>query len=134
MVRKSGSGKRGRPAAKRHYPRTARLNALFQEIAAEALERVEDDRLELVTVTGVEVDADLNRAVVYISPPGEPEGDDELLEALAQHRLTVQQAIGSQARVRKTPEVVFALDAAIRTGARIEEILQGLDHGETPEG
>ena len=134
MVRKSGSGKRSRPAAKRHYPRTARLNTLFQEIAAEALERVEDDRLELVTVTGVEVDADLNRAVVYVSGLAGPERDAELLEALAEHRLAVQRAIGSEARIRKTPEVVFAVDPAIRTGARIEEILQGLDHGETPEG
>ena len=134
MVRKSGSGKRSRPAAKRHYPRTARLNTLFQEIAAEALERVEDDRLELVTVTGVEVDADLNRAVVYVSALTGPEADAELLEALGGHRLAVQRAIGSEARIRKTPEVVFAVDPAIRSGARIEEILQGLDHGETAEG
>jgi ribosome-binding factor A len=134
MVRKSGSGKRSRPAAKRHYPRTARLNTLFQEIAAEALERVEDDRLELVTVTGVEVDSDLNRAVVYVSALTGPEADAELLEALSQHRLAVQRAIGSEARIRKTPEVVFAIDPAIRSGARIEEILQGLDHGETSEG
>jgi ribosome-binding factor A len=134
MVRKSGSGKRSRPAAKRHYPRTARLNTLFQEIAAEVLERVEDDRLELVTVTGVEVDADLNRAVVYVSALSGPEDDADLLEALGQHRLVVQRAIGSEARIRKTPEVVFAVDPAIRSGARIEEILQGLDHGETAEG
>jgi ribosome-binding factor A len=134
MVRKSGSGKRSRPAAKRHYPRTARLNTLFQEIAADALERVEDDRLELVTVTGVEVDADLNRAVVYVSALTGPEADAELLEALSQHRLAVQRAIGSEARVRKTPEVIFAVDPAIRTGARIEEILAELDHGETSEG
>lgn len=134
MVRKSGSGKRSRPAAKRHYPRTARLNTLFQEIAAESLERIEDDRLELVTVTGVEVDADLNRAVVYVSSLAGPEDDDELLAALGEHRLAVQRAIGSEARIRKTPEVAFAIDPAIRTGARIEEILQGLDHGETPEG
>jgi ribosome-binding factor A len=134
MVRKSGSGKRSRPAAKRHYPRTARLNTLFQEIAAEVLERVEDDRLELVTVTGVEVDADLNRAVVYVSALSGPDDDADLLEALGQHRLVVQRAIGSEARIRKTPEVVFAVDPAIRSGARIEEILQGLDHGETAEG
>jgi ribosome-binding factor A len=134
MVRKSSSGKRSRPAPKRHYPRTARLNTLVQEITADALERIEDDRLELVTVTGVEVDADLNRAIVYVSALSGPEADGELLEALGQHRVAVQRAIASQARIRKTPEVVFTVDPAIRTGARIEEILQELDHGETPEG
>ena len=134
MVRNSSSGKRSRPAPKRHYPRTARLNALFQEIVAEALERIEDDRLELVTVTGVEVDADLNRAVVYVSALSGPEADAELLEALGQHRIAVQRSIATEARVRKTPEVVFTVDPAVRTGARIEEILQELDHGETSEG
>lgn len=134
MVRRGGSPKRSRPAAKRHYPRTARLNTLFQEIVAEALERIEDDRLELVTVTGVEVDADLNRAVVYVSAFTDADADAELLEALAAHRVAVQRAIGNEARVRKTPEVVFAVDPAIRTGARVEEILRELDHGEAPEG
>jgi ribosome-binding factor A len=134
MVRRGQSPKRSRPAAKRHYPRTARLNTLFQEIAAESLERIDDDRLELVTVTGVEVDSDLNRAVVYVSAFTAERADAEVLEALDQHRLAVQRAIGSQARVRKTPEVRFAIDPAIRTGARVEEILRGLEHGSSPEG
>lgn len=134
MASRGGSPKRSRPAAKRHYPRTARLNTLFQEIAAEALERVDDDRLELVTVTGVEVDSDLNRAMVYVSTLNEDQADAEVLAALDQHRLAVQRAIGNEARVRKTPEVRFAIDPAIRTGARVEEILRGLEHGEAPEG
>lgn len=130
MVKGRG-GKRPRPASKRHYPRTARLNALLQEIAAETLERVDDDRLELVTVTGVEVDSDLNRAVVYVSAFTEPEADPTLLAALDDHRLTVQRAIGNEARIRKTPEVVFEIDPAVRAGARVEEILRELHDGET---
>lgn len=129
-----GSSKRTRPAAKRHYPRTARLNTLLQEIVAEALERVEDDRLELVTVTGVEVDADLNRAVVYVSAFTEPDADAELLAALSEHRVAIKRAIGDEARIRKTPEVAFAIDPAVRAGARVEEILRGLDDDEEAPG
>jgi ribosome-binding factor A len=134
MANRTSGGRGRRPAAKRHYPRTARLNALFQEIAADALDRVDDDRLELVTVTGVEVDADLNRAVVYVSALDHDGSDDTLLAALGDHRLAVQRAIGTEARVRKTPEVVFAVDPAIRTGSRVEEILRELGHGETAQG
>lgn len=128
--RKSGSQRAARPQTKRHYPRTARLNTLLQEIIAGHLERMDDERLGFVTVTGVEVDSDLNRAQVFIStfePIEGPEAEEEFLEALGEHRKPIQAEIGRQARMRKTPEVVFAFDPGVRAGARIEEILSTLE-------
>lgn len=131
--RGGGSGRRGRaarPPTNRHYPRTARLNTLLQQIVADHLERVDDDRLGFLTVTGVEVDSDLNRAEVFISALGvepDPDQDAEYLEALGEYRKPIQAEIAAQARLRKTPEVVFAFDPGVRAGARIEEILSGLD-------
>ena len=127
--RKAGPSRSARPQTKRHYPRTARLNTLLQEIIAGFLERVDDERLGFVTVTGVEVDSDLNRAAVFIStfdPIESPEAEEEFLEALGEHRKPIQAEIGRQARMRKTPEVVFAFDPGVRAGARIEEILSTL--------
>ena len=46
----------------RDYPRTARLNQLFHEILAEELEKVDDDRLELVTIMSVDCESDLRHA------------------------------------------------------------------------
>jgi ribosome-binding factor A len=102
---------------------------------AGVVERIDDDRFELVTVTGVEVDNDLNKAEVFISAldqGGTPEADEEFLEALSEYRKTVQAAIAREARIRKTPEVVFAFDPAVRAGARIEEILSGLETQDGP--
>ena len=67
MARRSSDKRRPRPATKRQFPRTARLNTLLQQIVAQYLERVDDERLGFLTVTGVEVDNDLNRAVVASS-------------------------------------------------------------------
>jgi hypothetical protein len=53
-----------------------------------------------------------------------------LLDALADHRKPVQAKIGRESRIRKTPEVVFAIDPGVRAGARIEEILSDLRDGE----
>ena len=128
--RRSGKGRAARPQAKRHYPRTARLNTLLREIVADYLERLDDDRFGLVTVTGVEVDSDLNKAEVFVSAleqEPDPEADAEFLEALGEYRKPIQAQIARQARLRKTPEVVFAFDPGVRTGARIEEILSNLD-------
>jgi ribosome-binding factor A len=54
----------------RKYPRTARLNESLLEVLAEALERLSDPRLELVTITGVDVSRDLSRAKVFYSTLG----------------------------------------------------------------
>lgn len=157
----SGGGSRSRskrPATNRQFPRTARLNTLLQEIVADFFERVDDERFDMLTVTGVEVDNDLNKAQVFVSslgsipltvgdaasvtdgdpaPPATPttpaageadaDPDQELLDALADYRKPVRAKIGREARIRKTPDVVFAIDPAVRSGARIDEILASIN-------
>jgi ribosome-binding factor A len=110
----------------RDYPRTARLNRLFQEILAEELERSDDDRLEMVTITAVTVDAALARAVVLYDNPGGADDDEDVLEALAEARTRLQGAIARQARVKRTPELVFRPDDVLRGAERLEEVLRDL--------
>jgi ribosome-binding factor A len=110
----------------RDYPRTARLNRLFQEILAEELERVDDERLELVTIMSVDVDASLDRAIVYYESLGGADDDEDVLEALAEARTRLQGAIARQARVKRTPELVFRPDDVLRGAARLEEVLREL--------
>lgn len=130
MAKRSGGQRKSRPATKRQFPRTARLNSLLTEIVADHFERADDDRFGFLTITGVEVDADLNVAQVFVSTLGGPVGDDEeLLDALDEHRRGVQRAIALEAKLRKTPTVVFEFDQGVRHGARVEEILATLDLG-----
>jgi len=105
------------------YPRTARINELLREVLADELERFSDNdgRLRLVTVTGVEVSADLSSARVYMSSIDEP-----VSEALGEHRLDLQGAIGRQVRMKRTPKLQFVADPAVVQGQRVEEILRRL--------
>lgn len=119
------------PGEAARYPRVARVNELCREIVAEELERIDDERLDLVTITHVGVDADLRRATVEFSRLGEAE--DLAAEALAEHRVRLQSAIGRQARLRRTPELTFRVDQAIQAGARIEELLRGRPPPEVPD-
>ncbi len=130
MAKRSSGGRR-RPPTQRQFPRTARLNALLTEIVADALERIDDDDLGFLTVTGAEVDADLNVCEVFVSTLAEPDPveDARVLDALGRHRIALQRAIAGQAKLRKTPDVVFAFDPAVRAGARIDAILADLDLG-----
>ena len=111
----------------REFPRTARVNELLREILGEELDRIEDPRLEWVSISAVDVTAELTSAVVFYSTLQGPESDPEILAALDDHRIRLQKAIGQQARIRNTPLLRFAPDDGVRTGMRISAILAGLD-------
>jgi ribosome-binding factor A len=113
----------------RRAPRTARLNELLREIVAEELGRLDDERFELVSVTTVDVDADLNRAVVYFDSLAGESGDAVILKAFGEHRRRLQAAIGRQIHARKTPVLQFQPDDVIRSAERIEEILRQAEPG-----
>ncbi len=128
-MKKRASPRSSRQAAARHYPRTARLNALLHEIVADYFEVTGDEDLGFFTVTGVEVDNDLNVAQVFVSVLEDdptPEEDERFLDGLRGHRKAIQRAIAQQAKLRKTPEVVFVFDAGVRAGSHIERILADL--------
>ena len=111
----------------RDYPRTARLNTLVREILGEELERIDDERLDLVTITSVVVDGDLKRAAVYYDHSRGPEAVDEIQATFEELRPRLQGAIARQARMRRTPELRFQQDAVLRNAERIEQVLRELE-------
>jgi ribosome-binding factor A len=107
------------------YPRTARVNAVLAQVLGDTLERMRDDdeRLGLLTVTGVSVEADLRHATVYMASL--PEGAQAALEA---RRLELQAAIAREVRLKRTPTLKFLADPAIAAGERVEEALRRARH------
>ncbi|MHB8670855.1 MAG: ribosome-binding factor A [Acidimicrobiales bacterium] len=109
------------------FPRTARVNEVLREVVADELERIDDERLELLTVMGVSTDPDLRRAVVWCSSLSE-----EASAALGEYRVRLQAAVGRQVRLKRTPGLDFRADPAVATGTRVESILR--DMGEVGNG
>lgn len=118
--------RRGRQQGTRKYPRALRVNELLREVLADELELLEDgdDRLGLLTITAVESEPDLRTARVLFSSL--PEGAEE---ALVEHRARLQAAIGRQARLKRTPQLSFAVDHGVQHGQRIEDVLRDLNRG-----
>lgn len=115
---------RGRGSGGHRYPRSARVGETLREIIAEELVRIDDERLEFVTVTGIQVDNELNRAHVYFDSLAGEDGDDAIVEALGEHRARLQSSIGRQIRAKKTPILDFRPDVALRSAERIDDILR----------
>jgi ribosome-binding factor A len=93
-----------------------------QAVVADSIERNPDDRLALLTVTGVHVDPDLRHAVVFYATRGD--ADEDVVEALEEARVSVQADIGRQVRMKRTPQLRFERDPAMDAGWRIEQILK----------
>ncbi len=111
------------------FKRTDRIAELVREIVASQLERMGDERTELVTITAVEVDRSLDRADVYYSAlSAEEEGrTDEVVEGLEELRWPIQQVVNREVRARRTPQIRFHPDHVLREAMRIEELLADLD-------
>jgi ribosome-binding factor A len=126
--------------SRRRPGRLDRVNHAVQEVVADELELIADERLGLVTVTGVRVDPDMRHAVVWFTslPPvkvgARARSDDDVIAILGEHRVRLQKGIARQLRLKRTPELAFRPDPAIVAGSRVEEILRGLQSGPLQTG
>jgi ribosome-binding factor A len=120
---------RRRPSAPRQYSRTDRVGELVREIVASELERIGDERLDLVTITAVTVDGALEHADVYYSSlTAEEDGRmEEVAEALDELRWKLQQVVNREVRARRTPQIRFRPDTVLTSALRIDEILRDLE-------
>lgn len=103
--------------------RTAKAGELIRRVIASELEYIEDARLELVSLTGVDVDRDLHKAVIYFTT-FDRDGDPEIDEAFEEYRGRLRHAVSQGTQLRRAPELEFRSDSTLRSAARIEEILR----------
>ncbi len=123
-ARSSKSRTPSRNATTHAYPRSARLGETLREVLADELVRIDDERLEFVTITRVDVDPEMNRGIVHFDSLSGEDGDDPIIAAFTDHRKRLQSAIGKQVRAKKTPILSFRPDDVIRSAERIEKILR----------
>lgn len=113
-------------------PRMLKVNSTLRQVIAEEVERLNDARLELVSITGVDTSSDLRHAVVYIDVLGES-SSPAALEALRGAARRLQSAVGRQVRMKFTPTLEFHLDPGVQVGERIDSILRSLRREEGEE-
>ena len=113
---------RHRSSAPRQFNRTDRVGELVREIVASELERIGDERLEMVTITAVDVDGSLEHAQVFYSAlSADEEGrSEEVAEALEERRWKVQLRINREVRARRTPQIRFRPDTVLSSALRID--------------
>ncbi|GLI33881.1 30S ribosome-binding factor RbfA [Desulforhabdus amnigena] len=115
------------------YKRSDRIADLLQkEIADLVFRRVKDPRVTSVTISGVDVTADLKHARVYYCVMGSPTEEEKqsVAQGLNKAKGFIRQELGKRLYIRYVPQITFCYDQSFEYGDKIERILKGLHENE----
>jgi len=93
------------------------------EITGMLSRQVHDPGIGFLTVTRVEVSADLQHARVYYTALGDQKARRESARALERASPFLRRQLAGRLRLRRAPELQFFYDESIETQDRIERIL-----------
>src|SRR5947207_12545447 len=105
-------------------PRPERVAEEFREILAEEIPRLKDPRVGFITVTHVDVPADLRKATVYYTVLGEERDHRATRAGLRSARTRLRAVLGHQVRLKFTPELEFREDEGPTQVERVAQLLR----------
>ena len=94
-----------------------------EEVAAFLTSGARDPRIGFVTVTGVDVSADLAHARVRVSVMGEEDEKARTLDGLGSAARYLRTRLAKVLHLRVAPELRFELDRGLDHARRIDEVL-----------
>ena len=103
-----------------------RVNESVRAVLAEAVGELKDPRIGFITVTGVETSTDLRHATVFVSVLGSDRKRARSLEGLEAAHGVLQRRIGSQLRLKRTPQLTFQYDPSVAQGVRMSKLIDDL--------
>ncbi|MGP7733199.1 30S ribosome-binding factor RbfA [Oceanimonas smirnovii] len=109
----------------REFSRTRRVGQELQKEIAVILQReIKDERLGMVTVSGVEVSRDLNYAKVFVTfLDNDAERVEQGMEVLKEASGYIRSLVAKAMRLRVTPELRFSYDQSLVEGMRISTLV-----------
>jgi ribosome-binding factor A len=102
---------------------------------ANALEReAQDPRLNGLSITSVQVSADLRQAIVYVSSLAGQSGSQAILAGLRHAGGFLRRELARHLKLRLVPELIFRWDPSLEEGDRISRLLDSLESASHPSG
>ena len=81
----------------------------------------------LITVTHVQMSADLRSGKVYVSVLGADDKKDDVIEVLHRYSGQIQKFVDQELRMRYCPKLNFYLDSSTEKVLKVEKILRDLE-------
>lgn len=108
--------------------RRERLASSIEQIVSQVVaQELRDPGIaEIVSITRVEVAADVSVAKIHISAMGDEAVRTATMRALERSSGYVRRRLASELRIRQVPEVLWAIDRSIERGDRVIALLNSL--------
>jgi ribosome-binding factor A len=100
------------------------------EVTTMIARELHDPGVGFVTVTRVEVSADLQHARVFYTSLGDSAARKNTARALDRAAGFMRRQIGQRLRLRRAPEILFSFDESIGHQDRVEQLLKDLGDGQ----
>jgi ribosome-binding factor A len=116
--------------------RIERLNDQLREEISDLLRRqVKDPRLGgLISVTHVEISADLSHARVLVSVLGSEDEKEKTLKGLQAAAAFMRHELSRRLALRRTPRLSFRRDDSLEQGAHVLDLLREVEEQEKGQG
>ena len=113
--------------SKQTYKRADRVaDQIRMEVADILMRKIKDPRVHGVTVTDVELTADLRIAHVFVTTMETAQAEREIFAGLSKASGFVRSELGRRLTLRYLPEVIFKKDVSGQRGDRVLALLDGL--------
>jgi ribosome-binding factor A len=107
--------------------RERREEQLVRELSDILQNRLKDPRRDWISITRVELSADLRYARVHVSVFGDSKRQKDGVAMLDGACHFIRAELGRRLHVRHVPEIRFRLDESLEASQRVMEILDTLD-------
>jgi len=106
------------------YPRSRAMGETVREIIARLLlQECADPRLDLVTVTGVDMSPDMTHANIFVTVHGDEARIADAMAGLQAAKGRLRTMLGEAIRLRYVPELHFRIDPSIDEATRINDAI-----------
>jgi ribosome-binding factor A len=111
----------------REYSRTSRFSeVVMRELALMLQREISDPRVGMVTVSHVDVTADLKYAKVYVTRFNGFESEQDIAECLKGLNSAsgyLRRGLAGRVKLRNIPELLFVYDKTLENGFRMDELI-----------
>ena len=115
------------------YKRTDRVGDQIRlEVADILSRRMKDPRVGFVTITSVDLSADLRQAWIYVTVLQEGEQGNEAMATLARATGFIRGELGRRVKLRYVPELTFIRDSSVDQVRRVMSLIDTL-HPHPPD-
>jgi ribosome-binding factor A len=113
------------------YPRSARVGDQIRREISEIIQKeIKDPALGFVTITAVEMTADLKQAQVYYSVLGNEQQKRDSKTVLERAAKFIQQQLARRVRLKYLPGLRFEYDQSLEHGEKIDRLLRQIQGSE----